>query len=726
MSMIFLVPSTSAYSGGLLNGMTPTHYKGAGACSASGKNPQNSTDNNESTYGIVCYRGGYYQWALPKMANITSFRYKSSLNGTDPTINFLSNGVTVYSTGLINGTNTINRNISNVTHIRIKTSNSTGNYLYLYEFDVFGGYVLSPPTNVSVTALPGTAILQWSKVTDATGYFVYLNGVKLNTEPITGTTYTATNVPNNKTNSWQITAYNGAESAKSRAVTSYVNTMPDTPTLTVSVSQGAAVLSWTTSPLNDAYNVYRDGTLVASGIEGDTYTATGLADNVTYNWQVTATAAEFESEKSNTVKTVWDTIPPTKPTGLQANPKYNQVFLEWIANKATDGVAGYTIYRNGTKVNTVLITGTSYTVNAVAGVESTYHITASDAAGNESPASDSVTATALEPPDTTPPAAPTGLRATPREGYVSLGWNANSEPDVAGYIVYRNGIKQNTVPIKQPNFYSYGGTYGVQYRYEVTAIDKAGNESNRSEAVYASAIKPEDVTPPATPTGLTGALSADALSISLTWSANTEADLAGYNLYVSMDGIEYIKVNAEPLTDTSYSYGGITGNTRYYFKLSALDVNGNESKQTREMTLKTPSRVTNPDVDPTAPKLIITWQPVQGAIQYLIYYNDLLYAVVGPEVTQYEITLEDGYDPDAERQKVIVKAKFIDGSIGVDPPSGGGDRWGFQASDIFKNSMFLVGTFAGFILFGLIFRLTPRLIEIIKLAVQRRREARNL
>ena len=43
----------------------------------------------------------------------------------------------------------------------------------------------------------------------------------------------------------------------------------------------------------------------------------------------------------------------------------------------------------------------------------------------------------VTPADTFPPAAPTSLTAVGGEGAVSLIWEANKEPDLAGYLVLR-------------------------------------------------------------------------------------------------------------------------------------------------------------------------------------------------------------------------------------------------------------------------------------------------
>src|SRR5215211_6899176 len=86
--------------------------------------------------------------------------------------------------------------------------------------------------------------------------------------------------------------------------------------------------------------------------------------------------------------------------------------------------------------------------------------------------------------DTTPPAVPADVATTPGDGHVALDWSDNSEADLAGYRVYRNGNR-----IAGPTGSSYddsGVENGKSYSYQVSAIDEAGNESAKSVAVAAT------------------------------------------------------------------------------------------------------------------------------------------------------------------------------------------------------------------------------------------------
>ena len=105
---------------------------------------------------------------------------------------------------------------------------------------------------------------------------------------------------------------------------------------------------------------------------------------------------------------------------------------------------------------------------------------------------------ALSPPvtvnvaDVFPPAVPRGLVAvaTAAENGVAasidLSWRPNTEPDLAGYAVYRRedqGEWQRispAAPIVGPAFHDADVQPGHTYHYAVTAIDHSGHESARS------------------------------------------------------------------------------------------------------------------------------------------------------------------------------------------------------------------------------------------------------
>ena len=92
--------------------------------------------------------------------------------------------------------------------------------------------------------------------------------------------------------------------------------------------------------------------------------------------------------------------------------------------------------------------------------------------------------------DSFPPAAPSGLQAVfsaaPQNSFIDLTWTLNTEPDLAGYNVYRHTadgplVKINTELVKTPRFPDPGIQPGMKYFYSVTAVDLRGNESGKSE-----------------------------------------------------------------------------------------------------------------------------------------------------------------------------------------------------------------------------------------------------
>jgi hypothetical protein len=101
----------------------------------------------------------------------------------------------------------------------------------------------------------------------------------------------------------------------------------------------------------------------------------------------------------------------------------------------------------------------------------------------------------VAPRDTFPPATPAGLQttiipATPEApARVELSWAISSEPDLAGYNVYRSdredapGERINTELLPSPTFRDTSVVSGRRYFYRVSAVDNSGNESPLSPAV---------------------------------------------------------------------------------------------------------------------------------------------------------------------------------------------------------------------------------------------------
>jgi hypothetical protein len=76
---------------------------------------------------------------------------------------------------------------------------------------------------------------------------------------------------------------------------------------------------------------------------------------------------------------------------------------------------------------------------------------------------------------------------------VTLRWNANTEPDLAGYRIYgakssgAYGAPVATAPANATSFVATGLEPGVTYFFVITAFDSSGNESTRSAEVSAVA-----------------------------------------------------------------------------------------------------------------------------------------------------------------------------------------------------------------------------------------------
>ncbi len=99
------------------------------------------------------------------------------------------------------------------------------------------------------------------------------------------------------------------------------------------------------------------------------------------------------------------------------------------------------------------------------------------------------------PADVFPPAAQRALAAVPDERAVSLIWEPNTEPDLAGYRVLRGEATDDKLSpltselVKETTYRDTTVTPGISYVYAVVAVDSAAtpNTSAYSDRVTAVA-----------------------------------------------------------------------------------------------------------------------------------------------------------------------------------------------------------------------------------------------
>ena len=128
-----------------------------------------------------------------------------------------------------------------------------------------------------------------------------------------------------------------------------------------------------------------------------------------------------------------------------------------------------------------------------------------------------------------------------------------------------------------------------EYRATVVTIAHTGVEPVRIEGDDTPPVKvfAHDIFPPATPTGLQAVFSGPGQQpfIDLIWAPDTDADLAGYNVYRRLEGQttgSAEKLNPSPVTTPAYRDTGVASGAHYIYSVSAIDIRGNESSRSED------------------------------------------------------------------------------------------------------------------------------------------------
>jgi fibronectin type 3 domain-containing protein len=181
--------------------------------------------------------------------------------------------------------------------------------------------------------------------------------------------------------------------------------------------------------------------------------------------------------------------PPETPSNVQANAVPAGVALTWDAHGSQ-----FRVFRRtgtGDPETVATVEQPAWTDPATQyGQRYSYQVQTIMPLGQNREAQSEISATAeITPEDRFPPAVPAGLRAAASPSSVELSWDANTETDLDGYRLYRSapgGPPERIAVLAVPAYSDHAVEHDKTYRYEVSAVDRAGNESPHSAPVEAS------------------------------------------------------------------------------------------------------------------------------------------------------------------------------------------------------------------------------------------------
>ncbi len=347
-------------------------------------------------------------------------------------------------------------------------------------------------------------------------------------------------------------------------------TPPTVPTgfTAVAVSSSEIELNWSPSTDNVrvvGYNIYRNGSLVASVTTGTSYSDTNLNASTTYSYSVSAyNTANIESAQS-TPSVAATTFPPGTAITFISDLVWTSATTGWGNIIGINKSCGENGAGDGT---TITLDGVTYAKGLGVHAQSivTYNI-----AGQYS-------------------------------RFVSdIGIDdevlANGGGGSVEFQVWGDGTKLYDSGSTSPSYIT-SGKPAQHINVSVAGVNTltlkvlVGSTSTNDHGDWAGAYlvngssvytPPPDITPPTVPGSVT-AMAVSSSQIHLTWSASTDnVAVAGYYIYKNGS----LSPGASVTTGTSYSDTALTASTTYSYTVSAYDAAGNVSAQSASASATT-------------------------------------------------------------------------------------------------------------------------------------------
>ncbi|QQE80032.1 S-layer family protein [Alicyclobacillus sp. SO9] len=599
---------------------------------------------------------------LPNVPGVPTSLTHSNLTQTGWTESWSSvTGATGYNV-YINGTKVTSSPVSSTSYP--VTGESAGATYHVTVTAVNAGGESATSTADSVTTVPGvptslshSSVTQtgwtesWSSVSGTTGYNVYINGTKVTSSPVAGTSYVVSGESAGTTYHVTVTAVNaGGESAASTADS--VTTVPGVPTSLShsSVTQTGWTESWSSVSGATGYNVYINGTKVTSSpVAGTSYVVSGESAGTTYHVTVTAVNAGGESAMSTadsvtTVALVNAETPSfsTEPQATQSVTAGSPATALTVAASVTDGgTVTYQWYKNTTNSNTggtaiTAATSASYTP-ATASAGTTYYYAVATNTNNSVNGTKTATSTstvakvtvnalvnAVKPTFTTEPQAAQSVTAGSPATALTVAASVTDGGTVT-YQWYKNTTNSNTggTAVTAATSASYTpatASAGTTYYYAVaTNTNRSVNGAKTATATSSvakvtvnalvNAVKPTFTTEPQAAQSVTAGSAATALTVA---ASVTDSGTVTYQWYKNITNSNTGGTAITGATSASYTPPTTSVGTTYYYAV-ATNTNRSVNGAKTATAISSVAKVTvNALVNAATPKFTTEPQATQG------------------------------------------------------------------------------------------------------------------
>lgn len=543
----------------------------------------------------------------------------------------------------------------------------------------------SAPQNLAASLDGGVVSLAWKEnpETDLAGYRVYRATTSggpytlLTTNLVTEENYTDNTVSPNPTYYYVVRAVNNADLASAYSVEASITVPNANQPPSVTITSPTDGDNFTTEQIitlaaqvTDADENLEEVVFLQDGAAiNQTPTQTGNQFTLqldqlspgTYTFQARATDLEGAESLSAQVTISLQDTPPLAPTGLSASLNGASVALAWDENTEAD-LKGYHIYRSTTagsgyvRLNTNLLTEAKFTDNNVTPGTTYYYIVqavdGADQASAYSEEESTIVPNANQPPDVTITSPNDGANFVQGQTITITAQATDADNNLEELVFLQDGAVINQTPTQTGNQFriNLNNLPSGVYSFAARATDLS-EESTISEKVTITVQN--NPTIPSAPVNLLATLSSN--TVQLTWDANQEADIKGYDIYRSITpGGAYTKLNTNLITESDFADTDTPAGTTYYYVVQAVDNADRKSAYSEEVNATVPTTNQLPSVTITSPTLEQKFSEGQaiglvarasdgdGSVIKVVFYRDdiLLAQPITQQDDEYRTTME--------------------------------------------------------------------------------------